>query len=128
MQNGVNRHTPARYKYLRQTISITGFGTATFEQTVSAVKEIHEFFERSFSEKKLQGWTAGRFRQHQALDLSNRYFTPKRDAPGMEDRPFSEGVDPKGILEGMKQSGYIHGEENDVKYFARRVDLKGNER
>jgi hypothetical protein len=124
----MTRHSPARYKYLRQSISITGLGTATFEQSVSAVKEIHGCYERSFSEKKLQGWNAGQFGRYQALNLSNRYFTPKRDAPGLEDRPFSEGVDPKGILEAMKQAGYVHGEENEVKYFARRLDLRGNER
>jgi hypothetical protein len=46
----------------------------------------------------------------------------------MEDMAFSEHVDPKGILEGMKSGGYVHGEENEVKYYARRVDVDGSER
>ena len=63
-----------------------------------------------------------------ALELSNRYFTPKRDAPNMEHVPFDELVNPFGILEGMTNSGYTHGDENIVRYFAREMDKEGNER
>ena len=46
----------------------------------------------------------------------------------MEHIPFDDSVDPKGILEAMAATGYIHGEENVVHYYARHVDDQGQER
>jgi hypothetical protein len=79
---------------------------------VKACVEIHEVFQRQFAEGRLAGWNAGKYRKYQTLDLSNRYFTPKRDAPDMEHIPFTKDVDPRGILEKMAMAGYVHGEEN----------------
>jgi hypothetical protein len=42
--------------------------------------------------------------------------------------PFDKTVDPKGILEAMTNAGFVHGEENAVQYYIRRVDEKGRER
>jgi hypothetical protein len=117
-----------RYKYLRQGISITGLGTATFEQATKSAQDIHDMFQRQFSEGRLGGWNTGKYRHHATLDMSNRYFTPKRDAPNMEHIPFDEMVDPQGVLEGMIQGAYVHGEENVVQYYNHIVDEKGNER
>jgi hypothetical protein len=63
-----------------------------------------------------------------SLDASNRYFTPKRDAKNMAHVPFDRLVDPQGILENMATAGYVHGDENIVKYYARRIDENGAER
>jgi hypothetical protein len=63
-----------------------------------------------------------------SLDASNRYFTPKRDAKNMTHVPFDRLVDPQGILENMASTGYVHGEENVVSYYARRVEEDGTER
>jgi hypothetical protein len=63
-----------------------------------------------------------------SLDASNRYFTPKRDAKNMNHIPFDRLVDPQGILENMTNAGYIHGEENIVRYYARRIEEDGSER
>jgi hypothetical protein len=114
-----------RYKYLRQGLSITGLGTPTFEDAISSAQEIYELFERQFSEGTLENWTPSKFRGQLALDMSNRYFTPKKDAGGMEHIPFDRLVDPCGILEEMALSGYIHGEENIVQYFTRETDDQG---
>ena len=46
----------------------------------------------------------------------------------MEHIPFEKSVDPKGILEAMVKTGYVHGEENIVYYFACQVDEQGRER
>jgi hypothetical protein len=46
----------------------------------------------------------------------------------MEHIPFDHNVDPKGILEAMTMTGYIHGEENIVHYYARHIDEQGQER
>jgi hypothetical protein len=120
--------TPARYKFLRQGISITGAGTTTFDDAVKSAQEIYSLFLRQFPDGKLGHWSPATHLGQPAFDLSNRYFTPKRDAPQMEHIPFTETEDPHGILEGMAKSGYIRGEDNKVQYFTCHVDDKGNPR
>ena len=117
-----------RIRFLRQGITITGFGTPTFQQSIEGVKLIYEMFQCRCLEGKLEAWVPGTHRGFPTLDLSNRYFTPTRDAPNMEHVPFHKLEDPLGVLEGMKESGYIHGEENTVWYFTREIDEEGNER
>lgn len=103
-------------------------GSASFEHAVETAHHIHELLQRSFPEGKVDRWTAGNFRGYSALDISNRYFTPRKDAPGVEHIPFENDVGPNGILESIANSGYAHSEENIVRYFTRQVDEKGDER
>jgi hypothetical protein len=119
---------PVRYKFIRQGISITGAGTTTFYEAVKAAQDIYTHFHRQFPDGKLESWSAATYAGHQALDITNRYFTPKRDAPEMEHIPFSEAVDPHGILADMTKSGYIHGEENNVLYYACHINEEGIKR
>jgi hypothetical protein len=114
-----------RFRYLRQSLTITGFGTPTFDAAITSVQDVYDIFQRQFADGKLEGWTPSKFGRHKALDMSNRYFTPKRDAPEMEHVPFDKLVDPHGILENMVQSGYVHGEENIVHYFIREAGEDG---
>jgi len=65
-----------------------------------------------------------------SIDISNRYLTPAKEAPGSEDVPFHKGVDPQGILQSMAKGGgsttYIHTEDNQVQYFSTKRDTEGN--
>jgi hypothetical protein len=61
-----------------------------------------------------------------SIDLSNRYFTPTREAPLSDHVPFSHKVDPRGILGALMGNRFIHTEENEVKYFVRETDMGGN--
>jgi hypothetical protein len=62
------------------------------------------------------------------LDLSNRYFTPRKDAPDAEHIPFTKAVDPYGILEDTAKTSYIHGEENEVYNYSLKADKNGKGR
>jgi hypothetical protein len=95
---------------------------------MTAAQEIYSHFHRQFPAGKLEGWSVGTHAGHHALDVSNRYFTPKRDAPQMVHIPFTNAVDPHGILEEMAKSNYIHGEENIVRYYNCHVNEEGNRR
>jgi hypothetical protein len=122
------RTTPERYKFLRQGVTITGLGTPTFEKAVEVAQEVYEVLKREFPEGQLEGWTASNFRGHYALGISNRYFTPIKDAKDMAHIPFDSVVDPRGILESMAKAGYIHSEENIVQYYTREIDEQGKHR
>jgi hypothetical protein len=92
---------------------------------MKSVVDIYDIFQRQFADGKLEGWSPGSHRGHTALDASNRFFTPKKDAPTADHIPFDEAVDPHGILEAMRDSGYVHTEENVVCYYIRQIDEKG---
>jgi hypothetical protein len=118
----------ARYKYLRQGITLTGFGSPIFEDAVKAAQEIYEIFQRQFSEGEVETWNNTVHAEHPGLDMSNRYFTPKRDARNMPHIPFSEAVDPRGILEDMTGTTYVHGEDNEVQYYKYQTNADSNGR
>jgi hypothetical protein len=107
---------------------LTGLGSPSFQWAITSINEIYGIFQRQLPESKLQNWSPGTFRDYPTLELSNRYFTPKKDAPNLEHIPFHKNVDPHGILEAMAHEGYKHTEENAVSYYARRVDEKGVEK
>lgn len=123
-----NSVKPTRYKFVRQGVSITGAGTAIFNNAMKAAQEIYAQFYRQFPDTKLEGWNTSTHAGHPSLDVTNRYFTPKRDAPEMQHVPFDKAVDPHGILEDMAKSGYTHGEENEVLYYICHVNEQGERR
>jgi hypothetical protein len=79
-------------------LALTGLGSSTFAEAIRSAHEIYENFNRQFTEGKLEGWTASSYAGLVGLDLSNRYFTPRKDAPDTEHIPFTKAVDPYGIL------------------------------
>lgn len=83
-----------------QGISLTGLGTMTFKKAIAAVKNIHSQFDRQFTEKVLESWTPSTVgeAEMQCMDTSNRYFTLKIEAQGMEVLNFLPGIDPCGFL------------------------------
>jgi hypothetical protein len=109
-------------------LALTGFGSAIFEDAIIAAHEIYEIFQRQFPEGKLETWNNSIYAEHSCLDMTNRYFTPKKDAREMVHIPFSEAVDPRGILEEMTTAGYTHGEENEVQYYKYNVNSDNRER
>ena len=113
-----------KYRYLKQGLTITGLGSPTFDDAIMSACEIYNQFHRQFADGKLEAWSTSTYSGYHALDMSNRYLTPRRDAPSMEHIPFARAVDPKGTLEAMAKSGYIHGDENIVHYYTFSVDAK----
>jgi hypothetical protein len=118
---------PNRYKFIKQGITVTGLGSSAFGDAIEATREIYKLqFSRQFADGKLESWNTTTYMGNPALDTSNRYLTPRKDAPNMVHVPFEESVDPRGILEEMAQAGHVHGEENVVQYFVQNIDREGN--
>ncbi|KIM84094.1 hypothetical protein PILCRDRAFT_68465, partial [Piloderma croceum F 1598] len=103
--------------HLRQAVSLTGLGTEKFEQSIDAIIHIHTIFSRTFKDGLLDPWLLSAFKDHNAIDISNRYFTSHRQSPNTVQLPFHKLVDPDRILEGMVDRDIVHSEENDVQYF-----------
>jgi hypothetical protein len=119
----LNRITVTCYKYLCQGIKLTGLGEESFSQAIAAAQEIYSMFDQQFSDGALETWPLSYLGDTQTLclDTSNQYFMPSKDAPGKQNTPFHDGVDPHQILTNMMTGStgqaFIHAEENQVQYY-----------
>ena len=90
---------------------------------LKAAGEVYGCFDRQFSEGILDSWTSSEEESFgfPCLDISNRYFTPAKEAVNSQEIAFPKGVDPRGILHGMLigdgSCSYVHTEDNLVQYF-----------
>ncbi|KAF8229612.1 hypothetical protein L208DRAFT_1285997, partial [Tricholoma matsutake] len=114
----------ARYKYLQQAVSITGFNMPAFARAISAAQEIYGKFDWQFTDSTMLSWAIlSDVDQNQVkcLDMANHYFTPKRVAQGQPNVAFQKDVDPHSVLANMVVSdavhSYIHMDNNQVQYF-----------
>jgi hypothetical protein len=124
--NSYRRIPVHRLKYLRQSISLTGGGSATFSSALDAVQVIYRQFDRRFPEGVLDAWSTDSTLD--SLDISNRYFTPLKNVSGLENVAFHKGVDPRNILRDMAKSDHIHTEDNYVAYFSMHKDINGQKK
>lgn len=87
---------------------------------MESIQTIHHAFSRHFAQGALEDWTLSLFEdQFPTIDLSNRYFTPTSQALMDQIIPFSETVDPDGILQAAIDDRVTHTDDNKVEYFER---------
>lgn len=108
-------------KHLHQSLTHTGLNTSTFQSVSESIVAIHDFFGRFIGKESLQELTAvGRFEDYLSIDMSNRYFTPRREGTlGVAEIPFSADVDPHGFLAKAGGTALFHSDDNEVHYYER---------
>jgi hypothetical protein len=107
---------------LRQSITLAGFGTPTFERGIKALLDVQAFFDRHVPENKIDECTIiDKCEKGLTLHLTNCYFTPKQDAGTEEEISFPAEIDPSGILAALSRQQFIHAEQNVVRYYSRSV-------
>ena len=74
------------------------------------------------------GGIVDEYNGHSSIELSNRYFTPKKDALTEDYVSISTDIDPQGLLARAAGSKYVHTEQNAVKYYMRTTENDGNNR
>ena len=120
---------PSKTRFLRQSISLTGLGTQTFEESRKAVIAIYTLLGGYVDRSKLRPCLVGcDYGEDSGFDASNRSFTSTREAPMDKHTPFSDDVDPNGVLACLVTATYVHSESNIVDYAERIKDSSGKVR
>jgi len=72
--------TSPHVKHLRQSLTLTGLNTATFQSVSENIIAIYHLFQCFLGKDCIQDLTAiGQLEDSLSIDMSNRYFTPRRD-------------------------------------------------
>lgn len=108
-------------RHLRQSLTLTGFNTSTFQSVSENIGAVHDLFGRFIGKGSLQDLTCvSGFGEYVCIDMSNRYFTPRREETlGEIEIPFTADVDPHGFLGQAAGTGLFHGDDNIVHYYER---------
>jgi len=104
-------------KYLRQSATLTAFGNPAFNKPIESIAAIHGIFKRAVGDHLSESPVHSTYEEFPAIDVSNRYFTPRGAADPEEIRPLTAELDPNGYLAKAAGSTYVHTEENRVYYF-----------
>ncbi|KAK0457946.1 uncharacterized protein EV420DRAFT_1764467 [Desarmillaria tabescens] len=84
--------------------------------------------EREFRDGELKHWKPMSMKGLDVIELSNRYFRLRNSTNDEEGIPFSNDVDPAGILAKIVQRKWIHTEDNEVRYYRGVMDERGKKR
>ena len=107
-------------KYLRQSVSITGLQSSTFDKIVHTVIEIHAAFSRAVGIENFEECQIiTSYKGMSALELSNRYFTPRQTIAEDSELVLSADIDPYGYLAKAAGTTLCYTDENAVLYFER---------
>jgi hypothetical protein len=102
---------------MRQSITLTGCGSDIFDDCVEGIQAIHGILKRSHEQSTVDDWGPGRYQEHIAIDMGNRFFTDRHDRGQNETIDFPTSVDPNGVLTQSMGGDFVHLEENEVKYY-----------
>ncbi|KAF8701059.1 hypothetical protein AX14_000592 [Amanita brunnescens Koide BX004] len=119
--------TASRARFLRQAVSLTGLGTATFDLGMQGVLDVYAMFSSHVPRESLKTCeNCNTYGEHTSIDISNRYFTSVRNAINERSVSFSKDEDPLGLLARLESPNYIHCESNVVEYFERVTKSSGD--
>ncbi|KAJ3752743.1 hypothetical protein EV360DRAFT_88449 [Lentinula raphanica] len=105
-----------KIRHTRQWIVISGLGNNAFDNDRDGIMEVYALFERIAN--GLGPIPFKMVNERDAVEVGNRLFTPKEEAPGMEWAEIEENIDSAGFMSWVKKNnmGLTYGEENVVRY------------
>lgn len=110
-----------RYRHFKQSLTITGLGGSNFENGLTVLEQLALLIEK---ETKLEVDSGSPIfcGGHRAMDIGNRYLTPRGETDGSDHVTIPETYDPKKILSGMRGDDYVFTRENMVAYTERKTE------
>ncbi|KAJ3924951.1 MAG: hypothetical protein NXY57DRAFT_1077132 [Lentinula lateritia] len=119
--------TKKRMQHLCQSITVSGLGSKDFAGDVDAVYDMYALFSRHVPGLKIMA-TKGTV-ERPMLEMSNRIFTPKIEAPNMNPTTVNPEMDENGLIArtNVTDAMFIW-EENVVLYGEERMDSSGRKK
>ncbi|KAJ7579400.1 hypothetical protein C8J56DRAFT_1058998 [Mycena floridula] len=104
---------PDRAFLQKQILTLTGFGSPLFEQSVERLRELITMFEGSYPEHAVETWDL----PTTTIQASNRYFTRSSDTGSLGILDLDHDIDPYGILAAAGRGRYVYTENNKIDCF-----------
>ncbi|KAJ4463373.1 hypothetical protein C8J55DRAFT_567627 [Lentinula edodes] len=120
--------TKKKMHHIRQSITVSGLGSKAFGGDVDSVFDLYAFFARHIPGLKFDA-TKGTS-ERPMLEMSNRIFTPKVEAPNMNPAKVDKQMDENGVIErtNAMDAMFVYGEENIVLYGEEKTDASGRKK
>ncbi|PBK59613.1 hypothetical protein ARMSODRAFT_1027244 [Armillaria solidipes] len=116
------RVSPKRAMYLRQGISITGYGSLTFGRAIEAVSSIYTLFSRDIGERNMANVECiGMHQGFQSLSSSNCYLTRRDQADDLAEVLIPPAMDPHRHLEEAAGEKYVYTDDNEIFCYERKI-------
>ncbi|KAF7983523.1 hypothetical protein HWV62_21072 [Athelia sp. TMB] len=115
-------------RFMKQTVRLTGLGSTEFTDAIQDIANIVIFMGESLEHADIETWKPERFRNWQAIELTNRYFTHQNNKGDMIAVPIAANVDPEGVLALLAGDKWVHTEDNEVSYFCEEVGAGGKQK
>jgi hypothetical protein len=113
------------FKTTSQSVTITGFGEASFDSVWPAIVDLQETFIREIGEESLETLQSVQWEGHRALEFDNYIFSlTKYTSVDDNHIPFSTDEDPSGRLENEHGSKLKRTEDNVVQFYVREGNNK----
>jgi hypothetical protein len=109
-----------KVKYLHQSATITAFGHPVYDGLIANIAIIHSIFRRAVGDRLTEECINSMYEDCPAIEVANRYFTPKAVARLEDVRPIGADIDPFRSLHKAASSSFVHTEDNKVLYFQRK--------
>jgi hypothetical protein len=101
---------------------LTGLSLPKFNDAIMSMHAIEDLFRRQAIDGKMEAWIPSTFQGHPAIDVGNRYFTPRQHALQERHISFNSVIDPENILFEAMGDEYVHTEDNEVEYYEARKE------
>ncbi|KAJ3846498.1 hypothetical protein EV368DRAFT_88927 [Lentinula lateritia] len=120
--------TKKKMQHIRQSITVSGLGSKAFGGDIDSVFDLYAFFARHIPGLKFDA-TKGTS-ERPMLEMSNRIFTPKVEAPNMNPAKVDKQMDENGVIErtNAMDAMFVYGEENIVLYGKEKTDASGHKK
>ncbi|PBK85082.1 hypothetical protein ARMGADRAFT_942352, partial [Armillaria gallica] len=112
--------------YLQQDLSITGYGSPMFRQSIKAVSKLYALFSHDIGEKNMADIECmGTHQGFQSLSSSTRYVTKRDQAQDFQELLIPQSIDPHRYLSEAAGDRYVYTDDNETFYYERKTFESG---
>ena len=116
-------------RHKSQCVTLTGFGSETFEKAVNQLQRFDDLFLREVGEQAFEPSIAESNGGYAAVEIRNWLFTSLDIVRGAVHVDYNPNQDPQGLLEAIRGQNLVRTEDNVVDYYdARTFVSEGNTR